>query len=1219
MNTNALNLLALSLQRSSAINAAVYGCFTAPKKHEFVVAKGNVIELFRPDETGKVCSICTSHVFSTVRSLLQLRLFGSNKDYLLIGSDSGKISIVEFDTTINDWKILHCETFGKTGCRRIVPGQYLAADPLGRAIMVAGIEKQKFVYVMNRDSANRLTISSPLEAHKSETILYSVVGVDVGLENPVFAMIELEYTEADQDPTGEAAAESEKRLTYYELDTGLNHVVRKWSEPISRTANLLLTVPGGDDGPSGVLICGENWISYKHQGHVEVRTPLPRRADMPNERGLLITTGTVHKQKGLFFFMIQSELGDIYKVTLEISPSEPKIVKNVIVTVFDSVQIATNLCITKTGLLFVASEFGNHALFQFHGLGDDPNAVRAEAVFNEELGDDSISASHVAPRFSPSPKLQNLALLDDIQSLAPVTDMLVDDFSGEGSSQIYTLCGRGNRSSLRCLRHGVSVTEIAVSELPGRPNAVWTIKGSNEDQYDKYIVVSFSNATMVLSIGETVEEVTDTGFLSTVPTLETALLADNAMIQVHINGIRHIRPDKRTSEWKTPGKRYIEKAAINSRQVVISLAGGEIIYFEVDAAGQLMEMGTLDMGKDVVSLDIGVVPPGRARSQFLAVGCADCSVQVFSLDPADILNQRSAMSVPARPDSLCLVHMAKERGGGSAGAAADSIQNLYIYVGLQNGILVRVAADPVTGSLSDDARKRFLGPKSIKLFRVTIQGQLGVLALCTRPWVMYNFQGRYFQAPLSYEALEYGANFISEVCPEGIVAVAADTLRIIAVENLGTMFNQVSYPLRYTPRKMCRVPFTNQLIVVESDHNEFNESEKMAFAAQSNTEMVVEVKRSGGEEEEEEEAPSIPLRGPLPPMTGKWASCIRVIEPLTGLTRSIAELANNEAAFSVCTCKFTQHSEETFVIVGIAKNLTLHPRNVSAAYINTYRLLDGTLQLLHQTEIEDVPLAMCEFHGKLLIGIGKSLRLYDMGKRKLLRKCENRMFPSMIVRLQHQGDRIFVGDMCESVHFVKYHRRDNVLAIFADDTIPRFVTTLAILDYATVCGGDKFGNVFVLRLPDDTDDNVETSSGSRMLWDQGLLNGAPKKADCLTQYFLGEAVTGMAKCSFITGAAEVVVVSTIYGGIYAFTPLTPEDASFFHHLEMFLRQEYTNLCQRDHLQYRSFYQPVKHTIDGDLCERFGSMPYLKQKQFADDIDRSTTDVMKKIEEARNII
>ncbi|CAN0522633.1 unnamed protein product, partial [Scytosiphon promiscuus] len=42
-------------------------------------------------------------------------------------------------------KAVHVETFGKTGCRRIVPGQYLAADPQGRAIMISAVEKQKLV------------------------------------------------------------------------------------------------------------------------------------------------------------------------------------------------------------------------------------------------------------------------------------------------------------------------------------------------------------------------------------------------------------------------------------------------------------------------------------------------------------------------------------------------------------------------------------------------------------------------------------------------------------------------------------------------------------------------------------------------------------------------------------------------------------------------------------------------------------------------------------------------------------------------------------------------------------------------------------------------------------------------------------------------------------------------------------------------------------------
>lgn len=86
---------------------------------------------------------------------------------------------------------------------------------------------------------------------------------------------------------------------------------------IGRGASLLLPVPGGEAGPSGVLVCGENWVAYKHQDHPEVRAPLPRRETMPPSRGLLVTSGTLHQQPGLFFHLIQSELGDLYKVSVQ--------------------------------------------------------------------------------------------------------------------------------------------------------------------------------------------------------------------------------------------------------------------------------------------------------------------------------------------------------------------------------------------------------------------------------------------------------------------------------------------------------------------------------------------------------------------------------------------------------------------------------------------------------------------------------------------------------------------------------------------------------------------------------------------------------------------------------------------------------------------------------------------------------------------------------------
>lgn len=66
-------------------------------------------------------------------------------------------------------------------------------------IMLSGaVEKQKLVYILNRDAAARLTISSPLEAHKSHTLVYHVVGVDVGFENPMFACLEMDYEVSEE-------------------------------------------------------------------------------------------------------------------------------------------------------------------------------------------------------------------------------------------------------------------------------------------------------------------------------------------------------------------------------------------------------------------------------------------------------------------------------------------------------------------------------------------------------------------------------------------------------------------------------------------------------------------------------------------------------------------------------------------------------------------------------------------------------------------------------------------------------------------------------------------------------------------------------------------------------------------------------------------------------------------------------------------------------------
>jgi splicing factor 3B subunit 3 len=806
-------LYSLTLQQATGIVCATYGNFTGGKTQEIVVARGKVLDLLRPDDNGKLQTLLSVEIFGAVRSLERFRLTGSQKDYIVVGSDSGRIVILEYNKEKNVFEKVHQETFGKSGCRRIVPGQYLAVDPKGRAVMIGACEKQKLVYVLNRDNAARLTISSPLEAHKSHTIVYSITGVDCGFDNPIFAAIELDYSEADQDSTGQAANEAQKHLTFYELDLGLNHVVRKWTEPIDNGANMLVTVPGGGDGPSGVLVCAENFVIYKNQNQPDVRAVIPRRQDLPPHRGVLIVSAATHKQKALFFFLLQTEYGDVFKVTLDYDKDDQ--VTELKIKYFDTIPVTSAMCVLKSGFLFAASEFGNHSLYQFQSIGEDPEVESSSATLVE-------TEEGYQPVFFMPRKLKNLVQIDDVESLMPIMDMKVANLFEEETPQIFSLCGRGPRSSLRILRPGLAVTEMAVSQLPGVPSAVWTVKKHANDEFDAYIVVSFVNATLVLSIGETVEEVSDSGFLDTTPSLAISLLGDDSLMQVHPSGIRHIRADGRINEWKTPGKKTIVKVGFNRTQVVIALSGGELIYFEMDMSGQLMEIEKRDMTGDVACLDIAPVPEGRQRSRFLAVGSYDSTIRILSLDPDDCMQILSVQAVSSPPESLLLLEVQASSGGEDG---ADHPASVFLNAGLQNGVLLRTEVDMVTGQLSD-TRTRFLGLRAPKLFSALVRGRRAMLCLSSRPWLGYIHQGHFLLTPLSYETLEYAASFSSDQCAEGVVSVAGDALRVFTIERLGETFNQTVVPLRYTPRKFILHPKQKSLIIMESDQGAFTTEER---------------------------------------------------------------------------------------------------------------------------------------------------------------------------------------------------------------------------------------------------------------------------------------------------------------------------------------------------------------------------------------------------------
>lgn len=539
--------------------------------------------------------------------------------------------------------------------------------------------------------------------------------------------------------------------------------------------------------------------------------------------------------------------------------------------------------------------------------------------------------------FKPRP-LENLVLVESLPSLNPMLDAKVENLSDDDAPQIYALCGQGARSTFRVMKHGLETTEIVASELPGIPNAVWTTKIRADDEYDAYIILSFTNGTLVLSIGETVEEVTDTGFLSSAATIAVQQLGEDSLIQVHPKGIRHIHADKRVDEWPVPQHRTIVAASTNARQVAVALSSGEIVYFELGFDGQLAEYEEKkEMSGNVTALSLGEIPEGRLRSSFLAVGCDDSTVRVLSLDPDSTLESKSVQALTSPPSSLCIMYMPDT----SVGSTVKD--TLYLHIGLFSGVYLRTVLDTVTGELTD-TRTRFLGLKQVRLFKVTVEGKPAILALSLKPWLGYTQAGAastggsgFMLTPLIYEGLEWGWTFSSEQCPEGMVGIQGQNLRIFTIENLAQSVQQESIPLSYTPRKLLKNPDFPIFYTIEADAN--------TLAPVTRQKLISQSAATNGETEE------------LPPdvfgyprAEGHWASCIRVIDPIAKETLQKIELEENEAAFSIAAVSFESQDNETFLVVGTAKDLQLSPRTASKGFIHIYRFDNNgrELEFIHK-------------------------------------------------------------------------------------------------------------------------------------------------------------------------------------------------------------------------------------------------------------------------------
>lgn len=438
-------------------------------------------------------------------------------------------------------------------------------------------------------------------------------------------------------------------------------------------------------------------------------------------------------------------------------------------------------------------------------------------------------------------------------------------------------------------------------------------------------MISFTSTTLVLSIGEMVEEVSDSGLLADTSTLLAATLVTDVLLQAHPAGLRLVHADGRADEWKPPGRRRLLCAATNAAQVAVLLAGGELLVFSCQSRG-LAELARLQAGPDATCLALAPVPPAALSGRFLAVGGSDRRVRLLDLDTDEAELEPRLASTQLLEAAVSSIHLGSAPGAANtssftaavpthtqpfaadgpsqppssspspafASAGREPAGQLALFAGTSDGRFATSLVDPADGKLSA-GRQRYLGAEPVRLFGVRVCGAAAVLALSARAWLCYGLQGQAVTMPLTYPALDHAAPFRSEQCPEGVVAVCGQTLRIWTLERPKDCFHTTRFPLRYTPRAMAVHPVTGGLLVAEAERNTVGVAERRLLEGdeEAGREPADEVEgRDAGEEELARK-----FCGVVAAEADNWASCVRLVEPKSGETRFLEELEGGLAAF----------------------------------------------------------------------------------------------------------------------------------------------------------------------------------------------------------------------------------------------------------------------------------------------------------------------------------
>ncbi|GMM58310.1 U2 snRNP complex subunit [Maudiozyma humilis] len=1147
-------------------------------------------------------------------------------DRLLVLSDSGNPTLLEYTPSTGQLAAVAAEPLCRSGVRRASPQQFAAADPSGACVFLTAAQTAACMYQLGSDSSNNNTptLGSPIDAPRPECVTLALAACS-DAAYPTFATLELELAGSDTGNNGHGPRGS--TLAFYTLEPNLHTVVRSHTRHFHGEASFLVALPGGVPGnPRVALGFPGHVVVTDMQGELTIELPLPGRSDV-------VVAGAATPR----ITLLQTADGQLLKLVVGAAP-DARGITPASLRPFDMLQVCTALHILPSGHLAAVPEWGDVQLLQFESLGEDQDESESES------NSDSSAANAAEPQ---THTLTHLARTGTLPTLNPLTAARFD------ATTLSVLCPavqpHSTTPATRTLRSTVPFHTVVASPLPPSPQRLWALRASTSAPHHSLLVLAFPRATKTLAMADdAITELAPGPFPGGETTLHCALLQGDTLVQVtpgRVTQVQAAAPYAAVSEWLPPAGVRCVCAASTPTQLAVALSNGTVAYFIADAGaaahGALLEAAA--------RADLG----GSAPITALAMG-GDAKAGVPALFLAVATGDKLLSTVALHPDSASFLERTSYQRLGDVAVDVVCVPG-EVHCGLRNGVYARstLARGPESSPLDPpvfvDVTNRYLGgrPVSLSLLpgvalenvhdsdsdseeededeedEAPVETHPCVVAHSEETWTWYASGGREYLRQVSL--------------PEGIGAL----LRAAEVHTA---------PL---PANGCvALSRTGQLVIGRFGRFPLASA---WFAQQDSTDA--------SEDEDEDETVAFPQYRtkcmlPMGEHTvmvenhiGKThASRFSILSPVQN--EPLPQPQHTPIPFGKCTAatlvEFSSGGSHLVVATGGG---TLHTYALGAR-------ADGTFapRLLHSTETNEAKgqagqagssiSALASFRGMLLASVHRSLVLFALGKKQLLRRFAAPLAPSAahVTCLAVRGDALVAaGDLRESVTVYRHSQAEGDPTFFpvACDSVSRHVTALAFLDDWTLAGGDRAGNVWCLRVPPAAHAPLGEADSPAQLWRRredkrlgGNLMEAPFRLELANHFYLNDIVTSLAVVRDVQRSGrELLVYTGLQGSIGVLVPVlssgearllrglegaverleesadavtAPEDVTVLASRKVPAVEGRYTLVGRDHSSYRGYYAPVRNVIDGDLCETFFDLPPLEQRLVCAAMPKATT-------------